>query len=86
MPIMAVCTKKKSEGEEKMPTCKACGQKIKWAMMPDGKVSLDEKPLQMIQVTNGIGKGIEVYSTHWATCLKSKKFKEWKAKEKKLNV
>ena len=62
--------------EEKMPKCKGCGKEIKWVVMASGaKMPLDAKPVQMIQVKEGIGESIPVYMPHWATCEKAKDFK-----------
>ena len=61
-----------------MPSiCKGCGQQIKWVMMASGaKMPLDAKPVKMIQVKEGIGAVIDVYTPHWATCPKAKNFKK----------
>lgn len=59
-----------------MPKCKGCGQEIKWVEMATGKkMPLDAKPVQMVQVKEGIGQVIPVYMPHWATCSKAKDFK-----------
>jgi len=56
--------------------CKGCGLEIKWVIMASGvKMPLDAKPIQMIQVKEGIGEVIPVYMAHWATCKKAKDFK-----------
>jgi len=64
-----------------MPSiCKGCGLKIKWVMMASGaKMPLDEKPIKMIQVKEGIGELIDVYQPHWATCPKAGKFRHGKS-------
>lgn len=55
-----------------MPKCKGCGQEIKWCMMASGaKVALDAKPELRVQVKEGIGELIEVYTSHWAKCHKT---------------
>ena len=60
-----------------MQKCKGCGKEIKWVVMASGaKMPLDAKPLQMIQVKEGIGESIPVYMPHWATCEKASRFKK----------
>ena len=60
-----------------MPKCKGCGQEILWVMMASGaKMPLDAKPIQMIQVKEGIGAVIPVYTTHWLSCPKAACFKK----------
>ena len=60
-----------------MPKCKGCGQEIKWVMMASGaKMPLDAKPIQMIQVKEGIGEVIPVYRTHFETCVKAANFRK----------
>jgi len=60
-----------------MPKCKGCGQEIKWVMMATGaRMPLDAKPVKMIQVKEGIGAVIDVYTTHWATCPEATRFKK----------
>jgi len=62
-----------------MPKCKGCGQEIKWVEMATGKkMPLDHKPLQMVQVKDGIGEVIPVYMPHFATCPNAKEFRRKK--------
>ena len=62
-----------------MPKCKSCNAEIKWVEMATGKkMPLDAKPLQMVQVKEGIGQVIPVYMPHWATCQNAKDFKKGK--------
>lgn len=59
-----------------MPACKGCGQLIKWVEMSSGKkMPLDFKPMQMIQVKEGIGAVVEAYTPHWASCSRVNDFK-----------
>ena len=59
-----------------MAKCKGCGQEIQWVMMASGaKMPVDAKPVKMIQVKEGIGTPISVYTPHWATCPQADKFK-----------
>lgn len=60
-----------------MPKCRGCGQEIRWVKTANGKnMPLDAKPIQMVQVKEGIGEVIPVYMPHWATCKRAKDFKK----------
>lgn len=64
-----------------MAKCKGCGQEIQWCSMASGKsMPLDAKATSMIQVKEGIGEVIQVFTPHWATCPKAKSFKKEKVK------
>ena len=68
-----------------MQKCKSCGKKILWVTMASGaKVPLDEYPKQMIQVKEGIGAMIPVYTPHWATCTHASDFKRNEDKRNKM--
>ena len=59
-----------------MATCKGCGQEIQWIMMASGaKMPVNAIPIKMIQVKEGIGALIDVYTPHWVTCPQADKFK-----------
>ena len=65
-----------------MAKCKGCGQEIQWIMMASGaKMPVDAKPIKMIQVREGIGGLIDVYTPHWTTCPKADLFKKKQAHE-----
>ena len=77
-----------------MPTCKGCGQEIKWVKTFAGRnMPLDPKPVKMVQVKDrpvmdGVqvesvktGYMIDVYMPHWATCPKAENFKPNKEKQ-----
>lgn len=60
-----------------MAECRGCKQKIKWVEMASGKkMPLDEKPVSMIDVKDGIGAVVEVFTPHWATCPQANDFKK----------
>lgn len=60
-----------------MPECSACKAKIKWVETVNGKkMPLDAKPFQAVQVREGIGEVIEVYTPHWATCPGADQFRK----------
>ncbi len=52
-----------------MSKCRACKAEIMFIEMASGKkMPVDAKPLIVVQVKDGIGKVIEAYYPHWATC------------------
>jgi len=65
-----------------MPTCKGCGQEIKWVKTPAGKnMPLDPKPVKMVEIVSrlsdaDVGIVVDVYMPHWATCSKAEQFKK----------
>ena len=66
----------KGRGRMNKSTCKACSASILWVEMASGKkMPLDEKPISMVEVKEGIGKIVRVYQPHWATCPGADKFR-----------
>ena len=64
-----------------MPKCKSCHAEIKWVEMATGKkMPLNAKPMQMVQVKEGIGEVIPVYMPHWATCWDAEAWKKGRSK------
>ena len=60
-----------------MAKCRSCGAPLKWVEMASGKkMPLNEKPVGMVQVKEGIGEIIEVHMPHWATCPKSEEHRK----------
>jgi hypothetical protein len=64
-------------GDRYMTQCKSCKEEIVWVDMPSGKkMPLDAQPHQAIQVKDGIGAIITVYTPHWASCPGADKFRK----------
>ena len=57
--------------------CKGCGKNIKWIIMSsESRMPVNIKPVKMIQIKDGIGELIDVYTPHWATCPNADSFKK----------
>ena len=62
-----------------MANCKSCNAPLRWVEMSTGKkMPLDAKPIQAVQVKEGIGEVVTVYIPHWATCHGADSFRKGK--------
>lgn len=67
----------KGHGPQSHSKCKFCGAAILWVEMASGKkMPLNEKPIYMVEVKEGIGKVVQVYEAHWSTCPGADNFRK----------
>lgn len=60
----------------RLAVCKTCGEQIAWVtMVTDRAMPVNPKLLHSIQVQDGVGRMVQSYEPHWATCPSAKEHK-----------